>query len=220
MDSIQNNDNALSKYTDVDLAGFVAPNIVFHQASADAKPQAFQFDTKRVIYDREQSAPNMQGTKMLAAKYQLPDTADLVDLYIETPVMQSLWGCSAFHSENIRNGKTVDSVNYSLQLSFNDMSSNRQQEDFYKAMFQWDQYLMQQIYANKSKWMPGSTIKSVDALEALFTGVCKPRMRQRDGQLFPPPWFCASPRKAANWTLSAWTRTARPTTSPRSCRER
>ena len=29
-------------------------------------------------------------------------------------------------------------------------------------------------------------IKSVDALDALFTGVCAPRKRQRDGQLFPP----------------------------------
>jgi hypothetical protein len=179
-------DNNLAKYTNVDLTGFVPPNIIFHQASNESKPQAFQFDVKRIVYDKDLSAPNMQGTRALTAKMQLPDSTQLVDLYVETPVMQSLWGLSAFHSENSRNGKTVESVNYSLQLSFNDMASNRRVEDFYKAMYMWDQHILNQIFVNKQKWLPGTNVKSVDGLEALFTGVCTPRKRLRDGQLFPP----------------------------------
>lgn len=196
MDSfVQNIDNSLTKYTDVDLTGFVAPNIIFHQANAETKPQAFQFDTKAIIYDKDLSGPNMQGTRQLFSKYQPRDSQELVELYVETPMMQSLWGCSAFKSENVRNGKSVESVNYSLQLSFNDMSSNRQVEDFYKAMFQWDQYILAQIYANKQKWLPGTNIKSMDALETLYTGVCTPRKRVRDGQLFPPALVLRVPKK-------------------------
>lgn len=195
MDSSSSTTDVLAKFLDVDLTNFVSPNIIFHQASAEAKPQAFPFDAKRLVYDKDLSGPNMQGTRQLYAKYQLPESSELVDLYVETPVMQSLWGCSAFHSENVRNGKTVDSVNYSLQLSFNDMSSNRQLEDFYKAMFQWDQHILQQIFANKQRWLPGTTIKSLDALEALFTGVCSPRKRVRDGQLFPPALVLRVPKK-------------------------
>ena len=195
MDSFVNNNNAqsaqdfeqqLRKFLVVDLTNFQAPKLIFHQATPDVKPEVFPFDVKRIVYENELTGPNMQGTRQLYAKYRMPTNEELVDLYVQTPIMQSMWGMSGYHSENNRNGKITQSVSYSLQLSFNDINTNRVLEDFYKAMYSWDREILARIFANKQKWLPGTTIKSVDALETLFTGVCTPRKRVRDGQVFPP----------------------------------
>ena len=203
-------EQSLAKYLEVDLTNFTPPNCVFYQAAKETKPQIFQFDPKRIVYDKDLTAPNMQGTRQLYAKHQLPDTNELVDLYVETPVMTTLWGLSAFRNENQRNGKIVETMNYSIQLSFNDISSNRQIEDFYKAMFVWDKDILARIFANRQKWLPGTNIKSVDALETLFTGVCTPRKRVRDGQVFPPALVLRVPKKGSQLDVTCIDKNGQP----------
>jgi hypothetical protein len=188
-------EDTLVKWTEVDLTDFVQPKIIYHQASSDSPPQAFTFDPKRITYDKDPvAAGNNLATKYLSAKYELP-SAEVVELYVETPMMTTLFACSGFRTESNRNGKVVENTNYSLNLSFNDITTNQPVGDFYKAMYTWDKEILRVVFANAKRWLPGVIIKSVDALETLFSGFCSPRKRQKDGQLFPPALTLRIPQK-------------------------
>lgn len=172
----------LAKFTEVDFAKYVAPKIVFFQGTNSngqpCDPEALPFEPKNLVYDSALSTPNMQGTRTLSAKYKAGDT--MVDLYIQTPEMVALFDVSAYKSDN---GK---SVNYSMLLSFNEIGSSPELDQYYKAMYKWDKEIAQVVFQNRQKYVPGVIMKSPDAVEMLLTGVTSLRKRAKDGQLFPP----------------------------------
>lgn len=121
--------------------------------------------------------------------------------------MQSLWGLNTSTYQGAQ-GKTNEC--YSFLLSFNDIGNNKELELFYKSMYVWDQKILNYIFANKQKWLPGCNIKSVDALEALFTGVCSPRQRMRDGSLFPPALKLRIPKKGGQVDMTCIDKNGQP----------
>lgn len=184
--------DTIARYVDLDFTGYKPPAIVHYQKEYKAAPKALPFDPQNLVYDRELSAPMINNSRFLWAKYRLPseegmeDGTMLADLRIETPVMQPLFGLSAFKSEHQRNGKTTETTNYSLLLSFNQIFNNDDQLQFFRALRLWDQEIVKQVYANRQKWLPGVAIKSPESVELLFTGMTAPRKRAKDGQVYPP----------------------------------
>lgn len=214
------NADPFAKFVNLDMSGYIPPSIVFHQKDASTPPRTYPFDHKALVYDKELSSPTVNNYRNLFAKYRLPsapdapqDSGELVDVLIETPVLQPLFGLSAFKNEHTRNGKTVETTNYSLLLSFNNIFNNTEQLQFFRAMRLWDEEIVHQVFANKNKWLPGvaANIKTPESVELLFSGVTALRKRARDGQVFAPALHLRIAKKGAAHDVTVIDRNNNPT---------